>query len=84
MVAVSYFDGFKATGENAHRDLIDYFSSYRALTNEEISLVNDLRIKRNRLMYEGKDIELVYLRNNKDRLLSIINKLKELVQNKLK
>ena len=83
MTAISLSDGFKAIGENAHKDLVDYLSNYKEFTREEIVLVNDLRIKRNKLMYEGITIELVYLKNNKDKLISIINKLKELVKIRL-
>lgn len=83
MTAISLSDGFKAEGENAHRDLIDYISNYKELTKQEISLIDDLRIKRNKLMYRGIAIELAYLRNNKDKFILIINKLKELAQRKL-
>lgn len=83
MTAISLSDGFKTAGENAHKDLVDYLSNYKELTKEEISLMDDLRIRRNKLMYQGVIIELSYLKNNKDKLLSIINKLKEVIQNKL-
>ncbi|HIH39132.1 TPA: hypothetical protein HA219_00180 [Candidatus Woesearchaeota archaeon] len=83
MTAISLSDGFKATGENAHKDLIDYLSSYKELTKEEVALIDDLRIRRNKLMYLGVIIEFVYLKNNKDKLLSIISKLKELLRIRL-
>jgi len=82
IIAEDYY-GFKATGENAHKDLIDYLSSYKELTKEEVALIDDLRIRRNKLMYLGVIIEFVYLKNNKDKLLSIISKLKELLRIRL-
>jgi hypothetical protein len=76
-------DGYKATGENAHKDLIDYLNNYKEITEEEIIIMDDLRIKRNKSSYEGKRIESIYLQNKKDKLILIINKLKKLVNNRL-
>lgn len=81
--AVLLLDGLKAIGENAHKELIDYLSNYRELSEYEISLMNDLRIKRNRSSYEGRRIDREYLQNKKDKLLAIIDKLKKLVKNKI-
>lgn len=76
-------DGFKTTGENAHKELIDYLSNYKELSEYEISLMNDLRIKRNKSSYEGKQIDKDYLQNKKDKLLNIIDKLKKLIKSQL-
>lgn len=81
--AVLLLDGFKTTGENAHKELIDYLSNYNELSEYEISLINDLRIKRNKSSYEGKPIDKEYLRNKKDKLLIIIDKLKKLIKSRL-
>ncbi|MEK6887227.1 MAG: hypothetical protein AABW88_05340 [Nanoarchaeota archaeon] len=84
MTALSLYDGFKAIGENAHKDLIDYMSNYKELTQNEIFLIDDLRIRRNKSLYEGRKIEQSYVSNNKDKLISIINKLKEIIQIRLR
>lgn len=76
-------DGFKATGENAHKDAIDYLSNYKEVNEAEIVLINDLRIKRNKSCYEGKEINPTYLSNNREKLLFIINKLKQIIKIKL-
>lgn len=81
--AVLLLDGFKTTGENAHKELIDYLSNYNELSEYEISSINDLRIKRNKSSYEGKSIDKEYLRNRKDKLLIIIDKLKKLIKSRL-
>ena len=81
--AVLLSEGFKATGENAHKDLMDYLSNYREFSEDEVILLNDLRIKRNKSSYEGKEIDKSYLENKKDKLLIIIKKLKKLVDSKL-
>ena len=82
-IALILLDGFKIMGEKAHKDLIDYLSNYKEISKEEIILIDDLRIKRNKSSYEGKQIEKNYLENKKDKLLNIIKKLKSLVGNKL-
>lgn len=76
-------DGFKTTGENAHKELIYYLSNYKELSEYEISLMNDLRIKRNKSSYEGKQIDKEYLQNKKDKLLNVIDKLKKLIKSQL-
>jgi len=81
--ALLLLDGLKSIGEKAHKELIDYLSNYEDISKEEIVLIDDLRIKRNKSSYEGKSIEKSYLENKKDRLLNIIKKLKRLVDNKL-
>ena len=80
---IALLDGFKATGENAHKELIEYMSKYKELSEDEVVLMNDLRIKRNKSSYEGKKIDKSYLENKKTKLLNIIAKLKNIVNNKL-
>lgn len=81
---IALLDGFKATGENAHKDLIEYIANYKELLGNEVFLMNDLRIKRNQSNYEGKRIEKNYLENKKAKLLIIIEKLKSIIKNKQK
>ena len=44
---------------------------------------NDLRINRNKSLYEGKQIEKVYIENNADKLKEIINKIELFVDKRL-
>jgi len=81
--ALLLLDGFKTIGEKAHKELIDYLSNYKEISSEDMVLMDDLRIKRNKSSYEGKQIERSYLENKKDKLMGIINKLKKLVNNRL-
>lgn len=76
-------DGLKAVGLNAHKDLIDKFSEYKVLNEQEILLVQDLRIKRNKSSYEGKQIEKIYLDNNENKLIEIVLKLEHYVKLKI-
>lgn len=81
--ALLLLDGFKIMGEKAHKELIDYLSNYKDISKEEIVLIDDLRIKRNKSSYEGKPIERIYLENKKEKLLNVIKKLKRLINGKL-
>ncbi len=76
-------NGTKTTGENAHKELIEELAKYREFSQREIFLLDDLRIKRNKSYYEGKQIMPIYLETNKKKLKEIIKKLKYLVNEKL-
>ena len=77
-------NGIKATGENAHKEILDGLEKYANFNGEEILIVQDLRIKRNKSMYEGKQISPSYLENNKNALLKIIDKLKKIIRERMK
>jgi len=97
MAAMQYYDiirslatalllckGFKATGENAHKETIDYLSNFKGITILEIEKIQDLRIRRNKSSYEGKPIESPYLENNQRNLDLIISKLKSILTGELR
>ena len=63
--------------------MIEELAKYKEFNQWEIFLLDDLRIKRNKSYYEGKQIMPVYLETNKEKLKAIITKLKYLVNNKL-
>ena len=82
MTAVLLNEGYKTL---SHKDLINYFKrDYKDLELNEIILIDDLRIVRNRICYEGFKIQNDYLENNELKYLQIIKKLKLLIKNKLK
>ena len=82
--AILLLEGVKAIGEDAHKEVIDSLKKYANFSDEELSILQDLRLKRNKSMYEGKQINVSYLQNNKNFLLKIIDKLKKIVKDKLK
>ena len=79
-----FLNGIKAIGENAHKEIIDALKKYAGCKDEEISFLQDLRLKRNKSMYECKQINFSYVENNGDLLLKIIDKLKKIVGSKIK
>jgi hypothetical protein len=72
--------GFKAIGENAHKETIDFLLRFKEITAFEIEKMQDLRIRRNKSSYEGKPIESPYLENNREFLKKIIFKLKKILR----
>jgi len=82
--AILLLDGVKATGESVHKETIDALSEYRQIEEWEINLIDDLRLKRNKSSYEGKQINISYLENKKDKIIQIIEKLENLLRRKLK
>ena len=77
-------DGFKTIGENAHKELIESLSNYKEFEEYEIKLIDDLRIRRNKSSYEGKPFEKTYLDDKKSKITKIIDKLKRVINKKLK
>jgi len=82
--AILLLDGIKATGESAHKETIEALSEYKQIEEWEINLMDDLRIKRNKSSYEGKQINTSYLENKKDKIIQIMEKLENLLREKLK
>lgn len=81
--AIALTEGFKFVGDNSHKELIEFMKKNKEITEGDVSIMDDLRIRRNKSSYEGRKIEIVYLENNKESLLEIIGKLKKVLKKKL-
>lgn len=82
ITAVLLTDGYKTL---SHKDLVDYLKErYSQFDANEISVLDDLRILRNRITYEGFLIEVPYLNRNESLFKNIINKLKNILSIRLK
>lgn len=82
ITAVLLIDGYKTL---SHKDLISYIKEkYPEFSTHEISVLNDLRVLRNRIAYEGFFIEPSYLNRNELLFKTMIRKLKDLIKKKLK
>ena len=75
--AIALTNGYKFIGENAHKELIDFMKNYN-ISENELRMMDDLRVRRNKSSYEGKPIGQIYLDNKKEDLLTIIKKLKDI------
>ncbi len=80
ITAILLADGYKTL---SHKDLIDYLEKKNLCSGYELSVLDDLRILRNRVAYEGFFIEPSYLNRNEELFRKIIQKLKSLVKEKL-
>lgn len=82
ITALLLCDGYKTT---SHLDLIKYLKkNYNEFTLGEILFLDRLRILRNRVVYEGLNTPSNYLYDNENIFLQIINKLRSLINLKLK
>lgn len=82
--ALLLLNGFKAIGENAHKEIIESLGKFINFDSQIISVLQDLRIRRNNSQYEGEPFDISYLENNQKFLLDIIDKLKKKVNDRLK
>ena len=77
-------DGHKAIGEKAHKRQIEYLeANYKEFGQAEITLIDDLRITRNKIAYEGFFVKESYIDRKLTDILKVIEKLKRLIDKKL-
>lgn len=81
ITAILLIDGYKTL---SHKDLINYLDGrYSEFSDYEFSLLNDLRVLRDRIAYEEFFVESSYLTRNESIFKLLIKKLKDLVKKKL-
>ena len=77
-------DGYKAIGEKAHKKQIEYLgTNYKEFSKAEIILIDDLRVTRNKIAYDGFFVKESYVDRKLGNILKIIEKLKGLIDKKL-
>jgi hypothetical protein len=82
ITAILLVDGYKTL---SHKDLIDYIKEKcKEFSQYEISVLDNLRILRNRITYEGFSVEYSYLERNEELFKSVIQKLKENVRKRVR
>jgi hypothetical protein len=82
--ALTTIFGAKVIGENSHLELINFICKECKLTEKERIFMQNLRMKRNSLSYEGVSIDKTYLENNQKEIEQTITRLKKLVAEKLR
>jgi hypothetical protein len=81
---VLLLDGYKTYGEGSHRKLIEYIEkNYSELSEEEVRLIDDLRILRNKIAYDGFFVEKDYIKRKIDVIIKILDKLKDIINRKM-
>ena len=77
-------DGYKITGEGAHKKQIEYLEAkYKEYTKQDIIFMDDLRIIRNKISYDGFFVKVDYVERKLDDIKKIIEKSKNIVNKKL-
>lgn len=77
-------DGYKTYGEGAHKKMIEYLDkNYRQFSEYEISVIDDLRVTRNRISYNGFFVRTEYIERKRDSIEKIIAKLREIIKSRL-
>ena len=83
--AILSVDGFKTEGEGAHKKLIEYVSNnYKQFPQFEISTIDELRVIRNKIAYDGFFVKEDYLERKRKIILEIISKMMKILEEKLK
>jgi hypothetical protein len=73
ITSIMYKLGFKTL---SHKALIEFAKeNIKILTSSDISLIDELRIKRNNIVYYGETITEKFLKEREESIRSIINKL---------
>lgn len=73
LTSFMYLQGFKTL---SHKALIEFSSkNIKILSNQELSLIDELRIKRNNIVYYGELVTIEFLRNREETIKSIVRKL---------
>ena len=77
-------DGFKTMGEGAHKRQIEYLeANYKDFSKYDIAFIDDLRVTRNKIAYDGFFVKEVYIDRKLNEILNIIDKLKDIVRKKI-
>ncbi len=81
ITAILFCDGYKTL---SHKTLLEYIKkNYAKLNNDELELLDDLRKRRNKLVYYGIFQPSFYIKKNSNQIEKIIVKLKNILKEKL-
>lgn len=84
MEAIASLDGVKTKGKGAHKRLIDWIAKKYNLPERDRQFLQQIRVYRNRISYEGLSIDVWYLKRNKGKLERFIRKFREIVKKRLR
>lgn len=83
MEAIACLDGIKFKGESAHSQLIRYICNEYSLSHKD-SFLQNLRVYRNKVCYEGLQVDKDYLDTYTEQIEKIISFIKEIIKQKIK
>lgn len=81
ITALLLLDGYKTL---SHKDLFEYFNkNYKTFSSWEIAVLDDLRVLRNRIAYDGFQVSHPYLDKNEITFKDCIRRLQEIIQKRI-
>ncbi|MDD1744398.1 MAG: hypothetical protein LUQ20_01100 [Candidatus Methanoperedens sp.] len=84
ITVILLLDGYKTHGEGAHKKLIEYIErNYAEFKVHDITLIDDLRIIRNKISYNGFFVTDDYLERKRKDILMLIDNLRVIIYKKL-
>lgn len=75
--AITLKEGIKIKGEGAHQELIDYVASKNLIDEQTRVFLQQMRDLRNRILYEGFDVNKNFITLNENKIKNIIETLIE-------
>ena len=82
ITSVMLLDGYKPL---SHKDLVEYLAlHYPEVGSYTLALIDELRILRNRIVYDGFSIDQDFLQRKETSFKEVIKKLRAIVEKKLK
>ncbi len=73
---IMLIDGYKTYGEGAHKKAVEYLGdNYGNFSSQEIMLIDELRVKRNKISYDGFFVREEYVASRKAKMDAVIDKL---------
>jgi len=81
ITSIMYSSGFKTL---SHKMLIEYLAKNynQFFGKEEFMLMDELRILRNDILYYGKRVDSIFIKNREEKIKKIINKLLKICKKK--
>ena len=84
MTILLLLDGFKTYGEGAHKKRIEHIErTYDEIGRDEIELLESLRSKRNRVVYDGFFIPVDFIKRREPDIKRLVKKIKNIICKKL-
>lgn len=84
MSVILLLDGYKVYGEGAHKRIIEYIAkNCKQFSSAEITLIDDLRIERHKISYDGFFVKPDYITIRKEGITAVINKLESIIAKKM-
>ncbi|MFH1053321.1 MAG: hypothetical protein V1740_02780 [Candidatus Woesearchaeota archaeon] len=82
ITSILFIDGYKTL---SHKDLIEYLRKnyINYFSEHELHLLDDLRKRRNKIVYYGTKVDMNYIERNQDAFEKIIAKLNAIIKKNL-